>query len=58
MDGSKAPEIAADVRLDHIMQKECFEDRESNDSDYHEEPWEEVYEHHYIDKVSPGFSLL
>ena len=56
LDGSKVPEITTSITLDQIIQTDYFKDRESNDSEYGlEDPFEEVDEYHYRDKVSHKF---
>ena len=56
-DDSDVLEGHVQIDLEYLIQKDIFEDRESNDSEFGEDPFEETYVHHYVDSVT-AFSAL
>ena len=58
LDGSKTPGVNSEIESECLIQDNFFDDRESNDSDYQRDPFDEVSEHHHKYMVRMNFSCF
>ena len=57
--GAKTPNASTEIKIEQIIPEDFLDNRESNDSEYGiEDPWEEVYEHHFKDTVRFGIFFI